>query len=201
MKSFQTGIVFLFLAFSADLSARIWTSADGRTLDAELVSIEKGSVTVQRQSDLRKFTIPIQSLSEKDQKYLEEYSKNAKKLEEGIVALMAKYPSTIKKKVYKGHGKVSFRKESNAYKYYKDLEVNKPDIYDRYKRSFAHIDAVNIKSQLGNIRSRFERDLKLNEQRMKGSTQIALQAQLNVEWFEKSLEPYLKKWEMLAEEI
>ncbi|MEM1294626.1 MAG: hypothetical protein AAGH89_04630, partial [Verrucomicrobiota bacterium] len=46
---------------------REWTSADGRKLEALLISVAADSVTVKRKLDLKELTIPLSSLSEADQ--------------------------------------------------------------------------------------------------------------------------------------
>ncbi len=54
------------------LYARTWTSAEGVTIEANYISSTDTSVTVQRTSDLRRFTFEISKLSAKDQAWLTE---------------------------------------------------------------------------------------------------------------------------------
>ncbi len=72
-------VLVLFLLFcSAILAAgeRTWTdAASGRTLTADFVSANNGSVTLRRAADGREFTLPLGSLIEADQMFVEERSK------------------------------------------------------------------------------------------------------------------------------
>jgi hypothetical protein len=52
------------------LSARTWTSGDGTTLEAEFVSSTEKDVTIQRDSDRRRFTLPLEKLSEADREWV-----------------------------------------------------------------------------------------------------------------------------------
>lgn len=54
------------------VSAREWISKDGRKLEADFVSATSTEVKVKRRSDQREFTIPLETLSEADQKWVEE---------------------------------------------------------------------------------------------------------------------------------
>lgn len=64
--------IILCLLLHASAGARTWTAKDGRKLDAEFVSATEEAVTVQRAADRMKFTIPLDSLSEADQKFVRE---------------------------------------------------------------------------------------------------------------------------------
>jgi len=72
----------LILAFALTLASskaefRQWTSADGRTLLAEFVSVSDGNVTIKRRNDGRSFTLPVDKLSEADQTWLKENADKA----------------------------------------------------------------------------------------------------------------------------
>ena len=72
----------LILAFTLTLANAIaefreWTSADGRTLLAEFISVSEGKVTIKRRNDGRSFTLPLEKLSEADQTWLKENSEKA----------------------------------------------------------------------------------------------------------------------------
>jgi len=54
------------------LQARTWTSADGKTLEAEFLSSTETEVTLKRLSDNKQFTLPLSRLSEDDQKFISE---------------------------------------------------------------------------------------------------------------------------------
>ena len=52
------------------LSSRIWTSVDGKEVDAELIGKTAKTIEIKRKSDRRKFKLPINKLSEEDQEIL-----------------------------------------------------------------------------------------------------------------------------------
>lgn len=54
----------------APILGRVWTSADGRTLEAELISRRVDTVTLRRNADKKEFTLPISNLSDADRVYL-----------------------------------------------------------------------------------------------------------------------------------
>lgn len=56
------------------LHARTWTSVEGVQIEANYISSSATTVTVQRISDLRRFTFEISKLSEQDQTWLKEQS-------------------------------------------------------------------------------------------------------------------------------
>lgn len=60
---------------------RNWTSIDGRTLEAAVVSVAEDSVTVKRKSDAMEVTIPLASLSEADQAHAAELLKEQREEE------------------------------------------------------------------------------------------------------------------------
>lgn len=49
---------------------RTWTSSDGSKIKAEYISANDDAVTVSRASDRRRFTIPLERLSEEDQEWV-----------------------------------------------------------------------------------------------------------------------------------
>ncbi len=53
------------------VSAREWTSADGRKLQADFVSLSGDTVTLRRASDGREFTLTLDRLSEADREWIE----------------------------------------------------------------------------------------------------------------------------------
>ncbi len=67
-----TGLLLLVCNVLHANEVRTWTSADGRTLEAEYVTANKGSVTLRRQSDGRRFVLPLEKLSEDDRKWVTE---------------------------------------------------------------------------------------------------------------------------------
>ena len=56
---------------------RTWTGQDGRTVEAELVRVEAGSVVIRRVSDGREFSLPLDRLSAADVAFLAETNAKA----------------------------------------------------------------------------------------------------------------------------
>ena len=52
---------FLFNACGKEL--RVWTSSDGRILEAEFVAATDRNVTLKRKTDGRRFTLPLDKIS------------------------------------------------------------------------------------------------------------------------------------------
>lgn len=65
--------VCVLLALSG-LSAREFTDAQGRKLDAEIVSAAAGQVTLKRTADNRTFTVAAATFTEADQKFIAEWA-------------------------------------------------------------------------------------------------------------------------------
>ena len=65
-------VAYSVLCWVPSVHAREWVSKDGRKLDADLVSATATEVTVIRLTDRREFTIPLDTLSETDQKWVAE---------------------------------------------------------------------------------------------------------------------------------
>ncbi len=58
------------LVFAHSASARTWTSADGSTVEAELISTTETHVTIRREADGKTFTIPWDKLSVEDREWV-----------------------------------------------------------------------------------------------------------------------------------
>ena len=69
MKVLLCLIGLLVVNLSAKEPNRTWTSADGRNIEARFIDEEKGKVRIRR-TDGRVFNIPLDNLSEDDQKYV-----------------------------------------------------------------------------------------------------------------------------------
>lgn len=64
-------LLLLFLALAAlPASARTWTDRDGRTVEADLIRADSGSVLIRRAADGREFTLPLDRLSPADLAFL-----------------------------------------------------------------------------------------------------------------------------------
>jgi len=62
------------------LKDRSWTSSDGRALNATLLKLTKKDITLKRSKDNKKFTLPLNKLSEDDIELLSETHKSFDKL-------------------------------------------------------------------------------------------------------------------------
>ncbi|MFQ3225498.1 MAG: hypothetical protein ACI8Z5_001758 [Lentimonas sp.] len=60
----------LVAPFASSASARIFTHVEGRTIEAELVSMNKNQVTFRRTADRKTFTLPVSDFSPKDRAYI-----------------------------------------------------------------------------------------------------------------------------------
>ncbi|MEM7143650.1 MAG: LamG-like jellyroll fold domain-containing protein [Verrucomicrobiota bacterium] len=72
MKHLATFLLLSFLSATLSLAAesRTWTSTDGKTMEAELVSSTDTEVTIRRSSDGRRFTFPLDRLSQTDRDWV-----------------------------------------------------------------------------------------------------------------------------------
>ena len=73
MKTRLLTPVCVLLAFTS-LSAREFTDAQGRKLDAEIVSAAAGQVSLKRVADGRLFNVPAVTFTEADQKFIAEWA-------------------------------------------------------------------------------------------------------------------------------
>lgn len=62
----------LIVLCESGMEARTWTSDDGRSLDAELVTATETSVTLKTKNNGKEFTLLLEKLSEEDQEYVAE---------------------------------------------------------------------------------------------------------------------------------
>ena len=65
-----TLLLSLSLSLTLTLTARTWTSADGSTLEAELISASDTHITIRRTSDGRRFTLPLEKFSQADRDWV-----------------------------------------------------------------------------------------------------------------------------------
>ncbi|MBW8782161.1 MAG: hypothetical protein JF599_09790 [Verrucomicrobia bacterium] len=68
----RTLAVFLFLTTLVTAEPRTWTSADGRTIKAELVSVKDGKITLRR-SDNQTFILDKATLSANDSDFIDKW--------------------------------------------------------------------------------------------------------------------------------
>lgn len=67
----KTSLTVLFaLSFVSVAMARTWTSTDGNRVDAGFISATETHVTIQRDADRKRFTLPIDKLSAEDQAWI-----------------------------------------------------------------------------------------------------------------------------------
>jgi len=57
---------------------RVWTNREGRTFEGEFVDSKNNIVSIRRASDLKRFSMPVASLSKADQDYIKTYIENNK---------------------------------------------------------------------------------------------------------------------------
>jgi predicted peptidase len=97
MKMLVTGCVLVVMVLGwmpgvgVAQELRVWTAADGRTIEAELKEYTEKEVRVMRKADLKIVTIPLEKLSEEDQAYVRSLlmgESRAKGLKEGPYAAM-----------------------------------------------------------------------------------------------------------------
>ena len=67
---FIVNLSILFMALWSPLSARTWTSSEGKPVEAEFVSATDTEVTLKRDKDGKTFTLPLTKLSEDDQAFV-----------------------------------------------------------------------------------------------------------------------------------
>lgn len=71
-------IVILLFILALEMPAREWTSHQGTVIEAKYIASTDSEVTIQRNSDSRRFTIPLNQLSQNDQDWVAEIAKNNK---------------------------------------------------------------------------------------------------------------------------
>jgi dipeptidyl aminopeptidase/acylaminoacyl peptidase len=76
MKTILTATC-LALGLLSALSARTWTSSDGKKLEADFVSATETDVTLKRSKDGKTFTLALTRLSEDDREYIKEEAADA----------------------------------------------------------------------------------------------------------------------------
>ncbi len=179
----------------------VWTNKDGEQITAELVKQDGNSVELLRKRDLGRYTLKFDELRKEDQEYLKKRWAALEKRREGTAALLEKFPSPLTRDIYRREANTfSFSAPKKGTPPHKTLAVTDDGFYERYARNFRFVTVDTFDSQLDNIASRVPKDLKRQQEKSGGSTQMALQAQLNVEWLKKNLKPYLAEWRKLQKE-
>lgn len=72
VTALASAVVFILSAALAPIHARTWTSSDGRTLEAELVSTSGDSLTLKLSGNGRVVTLPLERLSAADQEWVKD---------------------------------------------------------------------------------------------------------------------------------
>ena len=62
--------LILASSFAPTASARIFTGAEGKTIDAELIAMHGNQVTIRRNDNRKQFTLPLSKFSVKDRTYI-----------------------------------------------------------------------------------------------------------------------------------
>ena len=65
-----TSALILASSFAPTASARIFTGAEGKTIDAELIAMHGNQVTIRRNDNRKQFTLPLSKFSVKDRTYI-----------------------------------------------------------------------------------------------------------------------------------
>ncbi|MEM9226873.1 MAG: hypothetical protein AAGA45_02805 [Verrucomicrobiota bacterium] len=179
----------------------IWVNKDGQHLKAELIEQRKWKVVLLRHDDLKRFSILISDLSQADQDYLKKRTAAIEKREAGITQLQETFPLPLTKPIYRaGPNNFSFKLAKKNDPVYKSLTVTQDGFYLRYERNFRFIELKNFDRQLENIEKTIKRDRNKLAKRTGGSNMIDLGAQLDLEWLDKSLQPYYQKWTQLEKQ-
>ncbi|MEM7145419.1 MAG: prolyl oligopeptidase family serine peptidase [Verrucomicrobiota bacterium] len=71
MRTRAIGLALVMGLMAGDLSARTWTSTDGKTIEAEFVGATDTEVTIMR-ADGKEFTMPLTRLSDDDRAWINE---------------------------------------------------------------------------------------------------------------------------------
>jgi predicted peptidase len=114
MKHILTYLTCLGLVLPVHAEVRTWTSTDGREIKAEFVRGDEKSVTIKRGT--KQFTLPLDTITEEDRKYVETRVAEAGKMDLSELGDYAKY---AKAEWVKGeHGGLNF-------------QIHSPDAYER----------------------------------------------------------------------
>ena len=79
MKHTFIWLIWLSFLFNASAEVRTWTSTDGRTIEAEFLKGDDTSVTIKRGT--KQFTLPLDKITEADQKYVKDKLAEMKKMD------------------------------------------------------------------------------------------------------------------------
>lgn len=95
----RTLLLLLLLAavarsIGADHPLRVWTSGDGRTIEAALVQADR-SVVILKLKNGHEATVPVERLSESDRRHLEELRKTGANLRIGTMPAESKIDTTV----------------------------------------------------------------------------------------------------------
>jgi hypothetical protein len=80
--------------FGAEHSVRIWTSSDGRTIEASLVQADR-TIAILRLKNGHEATVPLERLSESDRRHLEDFRKTGGNLRIGTMPVESKIDTTV----------------------------------------------------------------------------------------------------------
>ena len=68
---YRIALLYVFcFSIQTQAEARIFTDIEGRTIEAELVSIFRNEVTFRRTGEKREFTLPLSNFAEKDRLFI-----------------------------------------------------------------------------------------------------------------------------------
>ena len=69
-------LLAVFFASGLALGERVFTSADGKKMTAEIVGATETHVTLRKTTDKREYTIPLERLSDTDQEYVSDWRRS-----------------------------------------------------------------------------------------------------------------------------
>lgn len=190
MKLFSVKLWLSLLAASlpalvVPAAPRVWTAADGRTIDADYVGrAEDGESLVLVRSDTKtRVTVPLSALSKQDREFAEKLPRErapslvqsqvaSKSVESGISeagrALCRSVPRQMVPQYYLGA-----------------WDPNRPEcvqMHDAYTRLIGSIPSGNPAANIRAVRIRLERDLRDNTPLAATSTSSGRAAACNVYW-------------------
>lgn len=185
------------------IHARTWTAVDGRTIEADFISASPTSVTIVRQPDGHKFTVPLERLCEADRTYVAKLLAWETARIKALTALQEAMPppadpSNDSRQLWeKYRSAVRFIRPGTIAPHVKQLR-------QMIERDLAQLDIdggarIGPPSQRVTIRQRGRGTdiIETSTDRSSAQTSI-LTARKNAEWLRTTFAPYLSKIETLT---
>ncbi|NQX01759.1 hypothetical protein HQ447_13975 [bacterium] len=152
--------VCLLVAPSAFAKERTWTNSRGDSFVGELLSQNDNEVTIRRASDQKEFSVPIQQLTQEDQDYLKQLSKDGDKASEETSYWAGKWEDNNSKFIFKIQKTADGENDYELHNQWIDKqgEVGEETLVGRYTGGFYHIICFNIRlnGDRGVVAARFD---------------------------------------------